>query len=249
MRALIAGNWKMNTLRQDAEALAQALVDLCRAEGDPGADLLVCPPVTALQAVGAVVEGSPVALGAQDCHPGDFGAHTGDINAAMLADMGCSQVIVGHSERRADHGESNALVKSKASAAQAEGLTAIICVGETLAQRDGGETLAIITDQVSGSLPDGAGAANAVIAYEPVWAIGTGRTPTIQQITEVHDHIRSLLTGLCSDADAVRLLYGGSVNPGNAKEILAVENVNGGLVGGASLKAADFWAICRSSVS
>jgi triosephosphate isomerase len=246
MRALIAGNWKMNTLRKDAEALAQVLVDYCRNDGDPGADLLVCPPATMLQAVGAVTDGSAVALGAQDCHAADFGAHTGDINAMMLADLGCSHVIVGHSERRADHGESNALVKSKAAAAHGQGLTAIICVGETLEQRDGGETLAVITDQVTGSLPQDANAENSVIAYEPVWAIGTGRTPVIEQITEVHDHIRALLADYIADADAVRLLYGGSVNPGNAKEILAVGNVNGGLVGGASLKAEDFWAICRS---
>ncbi len=247
MRALIAGNWKMNTLRKDAEALAQALVDFCKNEGDPGADLLVCPPATLLQAVGGITSGSPVALGAQDCHPADFGAHTGDINAMMLADAGCGHVIVGHSERRTDHGESNALVNSKAAAAQGQGLAAIICVGETLEQRDGGETLAVISDQIAGSLPQGANAANSVIAYEPVWAIGTGRTPTIQQIAEVHDHIRALLADHTADAKAVRLLYGGSVNPGNAKEILAVENVNGGLVGGASLKAQDFWAICRSS--
>jgi len=247
MRALIAGNWKMNTLRKDAEALARALVDFCRNEGDPGADLLVCPPATVLQAVAGITKGSPVALGAQDCHAGDFGAHTGDISAPMLADAGCSHVIVGHSERRADHGESNALVKSKAAAAQGHGLVAIICVGETLEQRDGGETLAVITDQIAGSLPGQASAANTVIAYEPVWAIGTGRTPTIQQIAEVHDHIRALLAGHAADAEAFRLLYGGSVNPGNAREILAIGNVNGGLVGGASLKAEDFWAICRGS--
>jgi triosephosphate isomerase len=249
MRALIAGNWKMNTLRKDAEALARALVEFCRNEGDPGADLLVCPPATMLEAVGGIAKGSPVALGAQDCHPADFGPHTGDINAAMLADAGCSHVIVGHSERRADHGESNDLVNSKAAAAQSQGLVAIICVGETLAQRDGGETLAVITDQVAGSLPPGANAANSVIAYEPVWAIGTGLTPTIEQITQVHDHIRTLLAAHAGDAEAVRLLYGGSVNPGNAKDILAIENVNGGLVGGASLKAEDFWAICRGSPS
>ena len=247
MRALIAGNWKMNNLRTDAKALARALVDFFGKEGDPGANLLVCPPATLLQAVGGIAKGSPVALGAQDCHPCDFGAHTGDINAMMLADLGCSYVIVGHSERRADHGESNVLVQSKAAAAHGQRLIAIICVGETLEQRDGGETLAVITDQIAGSLPQGATAANSVIAYEPVWAIGTGRTPTLQQIAEVHDHIRALLAGHTADAEAVHLLYGGSVNPGNAKEILAIENVNGGLVGGASLKAEDFWAICRSS--
>jgi triosephosphate isomerase len=249
MRALIAGNWKMNTLRGDAQALAQALVDRVRSEGDPGADMLVCPPVTGLHIVGEVVNGTSVALGAQDCHPGDFGAHTGDINAQMLSDSGCSHVIVGHSERRADHGEGNALVRDKAAAAQSAGLTAIICVGETLEQRDSGETLAVITDQISGSLPAQSKANNTVIAYEPVWAIGTGRTPTLEQIVEVHDHMRDLLGKHMSDSTDVRLLYGGSVNPGNAEDILAIENVNGGLVGGASLKAEDFWTICRSSPS
>ena len=202
-----------------------------------------------MRAVAAVIKGSTVALGAQDCHAGDFGAHTGDINAAMLADAGCSHVIVGHSERRADHGENNAVVQSKAAAAHDQGLVAIICVGETLEQRDSGETLEIITDQVTGSLPPQANAENTVIAYEPVWAIGTGRTPTIDQIIEVHDHMRALLGKQMSNSEAVRLLYGGSVNPGNAKEILAVDNVNGGLVGGASLKAGDFWTICQSSTS
>jgi triosephosphate isomerase len=247
MRALIAGNWKMNTLRHDAEALAQTLVDYCRNEGDSGADLLVCPPATVLQAVAEIVEGSSVALGAQDCHSGNFGAHTGDINAAMVADAGCSHVIVGHSERRADHGETSELVQSKAAAAQDQGLTAIICVGETLEQREAGDTLTVITEQVTGSLPPQATAENTVVAYEPVWAIGTGLTPTIDQIAEVHDHIRALLAKPISDSDQVRLLYGGSVNAGNAKEILAIANVNGGLVGGASLKAPDFWAICGSS--
>ena len=249
MRALIAGNWKMNNLRKDAAALAQAMVDYCGKEGDPGADLLICPPATLLQTVGEIAKGSPVAVGAQDCRPGDFGAHTGDINAMMLADLGCSHVIVGHSERRADHGETSALVQSKAAAAHGQGLIAIICVGETLAERDGGETLAVIGDQIAGSVPQGATAANSVIAYEPVWAIGTGRTPTLEQIAEVHDHMRALLADHAADAEAVRLLYGGSVNPGNAKEILSIGNVNGGLVGGASLKADDFWAICRSSPS
>jgi triosephosphate isomerase len=246
MRALIAGNWKMNTLRSDAEALARALVERRTGEGDPGCDMLVCPPAVWLHAVGAVVTGSPVALGAQDCHMADSGAHTGDVSAAMLADARCAYVIVGHSERRADHGESDAMVKAKAGAAQRHGLCAIVCVGETLAQRDAGETLAIVGGQIAGSVPDAATAANIVIAYEPVWAIGTGRTPTVEQVAEVHDHIRGVLAGRMAEADDVRLLYGGSVNPGNAREILAVDNVDGALVGGASLKPDDFWAICRS---
>ncbi|MBT5047172.1 MAG: triose-phosphate isomerase [Rhodospirillaceae bacterium] len=246
MRPLIAGNWKMNTLSEGAVELSGALVGLCREEGDPGADLLICPPGVLLHSVASAVAGSPVALGAQDCHPDDFGAHTGDINAAMIADAGCSHVIVGHSERRSDHGENDELVRSKAAAAHGQEMIAIICVGETLEQRDAGETLAVVSRQIAGSVPDGATATNTVIAYEPVWAIGTGRTPTIEQVGEVHDHMRAIITGKIDDAGSVRLLYGGSMNPGNAQALLAVENVNGGLIGGASLKADDFWAICRS---
>ena len=247
MRPLIAGNWKMNTLREGAVELAGSLVDLCGNQGDPGSDLLICPPAIMLHTVAAAVKGSSVALGAQDCHPDDFGAHTGDINAAMIADAGCSHVIVGHSERRSDHSETDQLVRTKAGAAQGQGMIAIICVGETLEQRDAGETLAVVSQQIAGSVPDGATAANTVIAYEPVWAIGTGRTPTIEQVGEVHDHMRSILTGKIDNAGSVRLLYGGSMNPGNARELLAVDNVNGGLIGGASLKADDFWNICRSA--
>jgi len=246
MRALIAGNWKMNTLRDGAEVLARALVERRAREGDPGCDMLVCPPAVMLHPVAGVVRGSPVALGAQDCHTAEFGAHTGDVSAPMLADAGCAYVIVGHSERRADHAETDTLVAAKAAAAQGRGLRAIVCVGETLAQRDAGETLAIVEGQIAGSVPAGSSATNTVIAYEPVWAIGTGRTPTIAQIAEVHDHIRAVLGGRMTDSGDVRLLYGGSMNPGNAKDILAVANVNGGLVGGASLKADDFWSICRS---
>jgi triosephosphate isomerase len=246
MRPLIAGNWKMNTLREGAVALAGSLVELRASQGDPGTDMLVCPPAIMLHSVAAVVTGTAVALGAQDCHPAEFGPHTGDINAAMIADAGCGYIIVGHSERRADHGESDQLIQSKAVAAHAQGMTAIICVGETLEQRDGGETLSVVSQQVNGSVPAGATAENTVIAYEPVWAIGTGRTPTIEQVGEVHDHMRSLLAGKFTDADTVRLLYGGSMNPGNARDLLAVNNVNGGLIGGASLKADDFWSICKS---
>jgi len=239
----------MNTLSRDAKDLSQALVDFVKNQGDPGTDLLICPPTTVLQVVRDTIEGTSIALGGQDCYPGEFGAHTGDINGSMLADAGCSHVIVGHSERRADHDETSTLVQSKAAAAQSQGLVAIICVGETFDQRDAGETLAVITEQILGSLPDQSNAENTVIAYEPVWAIGTGRTPTLDQITEVHDHIRTLLGDHMTDPVGVRLLYGGSVNPGNAKEIMAIANVNGGLVGGASLKAEDFWTICSSSSS
>lgn len=246
MRPLIAGNWKMNTLRADAIALATAVVALRNNSDDPGADLLICPPSIMLHAISDVVAGTSVALGAQDCHADGFGAHTGDINAAMIADAGCSHVIVGHSERRADHGEADQIVQAKAAAVHGQGMTAIICVGETLEQRDAGDALTIVSAQIAGSVPAGANASNTVIAYEPVWAIGTGRTPTAEQVGEVHGHVRSILTGQIGDADAVRLLYGGSMNPGNAQELLAVENVNGGLIGGASLKADDFWSICRS---
>ena len=185
-----------------------------------------------------------LALGAQDCHPKASGAHTGDISAEMLADAGASFVIVGHSERRADHGETDALVRQKAEAAWRAGLTAIVCIGETGQHRDAGQTLHICGGQLSGSLPDGATAANLVVAYEPVWAIGTGLTPTPEDIKQVHQFIRNNLISRFKDEGAkIRILYGGSVKPSNAAELMAVPNVNGALVGGASLKAADFLAI------
>jgi len=250
IRPLIAGNWKMNGLTADAVALAGGLAEKAKAKDasdDMPGDMLVCPPNVHIAAVSAALDGSGIALGAQDCHTASSGAHTGDVSAAMLVDMGCSHCIVGHSERRADHGEGDALVRQKATAAQGEGLVAVICVGETLEERDAGTTLAVVEAQLRGSVPEGATAANTVIAYEPVWAIGTGRTPTIEQIGEVHDHMRSVLDGLVAESGAVRLLYGGSVNPGNAQDILALANVNGGLVGGASLKVDDFWSILESA--
>jgi len=245
MRPLIAGNWKMNKLSADAALLAGGIAERRAGQGDPGCDILVCPPSVLLAAVAATLAGSAVALGAQDCHPADSGAHTGDISAAMLADAGCSYVIVGHSERRTDHGETDALVKAKAEAALRHGLCAIVCVGETLAERDGGRTLDVVSRQVAGSLPDGAAAENVVVAYEPVWAIGTGRTPTPEQIAEVHAHIRGALGGVAGGSE-VRILYGGSMKPDNAGEILAIGDVNGGLIGGASLAIDDFWAICEA---
>jgi triosephosphate isomerase len=244
-RPLVAGNWKMNGLRGDGIALARALGERVRA-GAPRCDLAVCPPATLLEAVGQALAGTPVALGAQDCHPERSGAHTGDISAWMLADLGCRYVIVGHSERRADHGESNALVKAKAAAAHGAGLTAIVCLGETEAQRLAGETLAVVERQLTGSLPDGATAGNTVIAYEPVWAIGTGRTPTPEDVRAVHAHLRGLLRRRLADGEGVRILYGGSVKPDNAAILLAVADVDGALVGGASLKAEDFWAIAQA---
>ncbi len=231
---LAAGNWKMNGLRADlseARALAAAFPD-------PSCSVLLCPPATLIAAMADAVAGSAVALGGQDCHAQASGAHTGDISAQMLADSGARYVILGHSERRADHGESSADVAAKARAAHAAGLRAIICLGETEAERDSGQTLDVVLRQLAESLPVGADAANTVIAYEPVWAIGTGRTPTLDQIAEVHDALREKLP----DA-AISLLYGGSVKPGNAAEIFAIANVDGALVGGASLKAADFGAI------
>jgi triosephosphate isomerase len=206
--------------------------------------MLLCPPAPLISRLAEVAKGTPLMVGGQDCHPKPSGAHTGDVAAAMLADAGASHVILGHSERRADHGETDALVKAKAEAAVAAGLIAIVCVGETEAERDAGQTLDVVGRQLLGSVPDGVTAAQLVIAYEPVWAIGTGRTPSIAEIAEVHAFLRArLVARMGPDGDGVRLLYGGSVKPSNAAEIFAVPNVDGALVGGASLKAADFGAI------
>jgi triosephosphate isomerase len=211
------------------------------------ADLLVCPPVTLVAAFADKAKGRGLAVGAQDCHPKASGAHTGDISAEMLADAGAGSIIVGHSERRADHGESDALVRQKAEAAWRAGLIAIVCIGETQAQRDDGKTLHICGGQLNGSLPDGATSANLVVAYEPVWAIGTGLTPTTTDVEQVHGFIRKALTDRFKGEGAkIRILYGGSVKPSNAAELMAVANVNGALVGGASLKAADFLAIAEA---
>ncbi len=234
-RILIAGNWKMNGL-----AAAAAEIDAIAAGAPEGPELLICPPATLLSRLA----GRGVALGGQDCHAAASGAHTGDISAEMLMDAGASAVILGHSERRADHGETDGAVREKALAARRAGLLAIICVGETEAERDAGEALAVVTRQIDGSVPDGAKAADTVIAYEPVWAIGTGRTPSVQEIQEVHGAIRARLRArFGAEGEAMRVLYGGSMKPGNAAEILAAADVDGGLVGGASLKAADFLAI------
>jgi len=246
-RMLIAGNWKMNGLSADGTALARDLAERYRGAGGPGFDLLVCPPATLIAPVGHVLGDSGVMLGGQDCHAEPKGAHTGDISAEMLADLGCGHVIVGHSERRQDHAEGDATVKAKAGAAHRAGLTAIVCIGETEEERDAGKALAVCASQLAGSLPEGATATNTVIAYEPVWAIGTGRTPTVGDVAEMHAHIRRELEGRISDPAVVRLLYGGSVKPGNAAELLGVDHVNGALVGGASLKADDFWAIAEAA--
>ncbi len=244
IRPLIAGNWKMNGLRASTAEFDAMLNGAAEVAGK--ADLLVCPPATLIATFAEKARCMKVAVGAQDCHPRASGAHTGDIAAEMLADAGASAIIVGHSERRADHGESDALVKQKAEAAWRAGVIAIVCIGETQSQRDAGQTLDILRGQLNGSLPDGSTAANLVVAYEPVWAIGTGLTPTAKDVEQIHSFIRELLTSrFKADGGRMRILYGGSVKPSNAAELMAVENVNGALVGGASLKAADFLAIAK----
>jgi triosephosphate isomerase len=242
IRPLIAGNWKMNGLKA---SMAELEAMLAGASGVLArADLLVCPPATLVAAFAAKAQGARLAIGAQDCHPKPSGAHTGDLAAEMLADAGATAIIVGHSERRADHGESDALVRQKAEAAWRAGLTAIVCIGETQQQRDQGRTLDICGGQLQGSLPDAGTAGNLVVAYEPIWAIGTGLTPTVTDVEQIHRFIRDTLVARFSrEGSGIRILYGGSVKPSNAAELMAVANVNGALVGGASLKASDFLAI------
>jgi len=240
-RPLVAGNWKMNGLRAalaEIDGIAVGYSGKLQAR----ADLLICPPATLIAA--AAARSRALSVGGQDCHPQASGAHTGDLSAEMLKDAGASYVIVGHSERRADHGESDALVKAKAAAGLRAGLTAIVCVGETQAQRAAGQALDVVGAQLWGSLPAGATAANLVVAYEPVWAIGSGLTPTVEDVAEVHAFIRAELgKAMPAHAGGVRLLYGGSVKPANAAELMGVSNVDGALVGGASLTAKDFLAI------
>lgn len=242
MRQLIAGNWKMNGLRGPALALAAALRDAGPIEG---CDLLACPPATVLAAVADALGGSGIAVGGQDCHPAPAGAHTGDVSAEMLRDAGASAVIVGHSERRQDHGETNAAVRAKAEAAHAAGLMAIVCVGETEQERLEGRADVVVGGQLIGSIPGGFAGA---VAYEPIWAIGTGRTPSEAEIIAMHAAIRQvLLDHLGPDGAAVRILYGGSVKAANAASLLALPEVGGALVGGASLVAEDFLAIARAA--
>jgi triosephosphate isomerase len=242
IRPLVAGNWKMNGLTAslgELDAMKAGAADLAGK-----ADLMLCPPATLIGQFAAAVKGSKLIVGGQDCHAKASGAHTGDISAEMLADAGATAVIVGHSERRTDHKESDADVNAKTLAAWRAGLVAIVCVGEQRSEREGGSTLKVIGSQLAGSLPDGATASNLVVAYEPVWAIGTGLTPTPADVAEVHAFIRAELKGRYGAAGAgVRILYGGSVKPSNAGELLTIPDVNGALVGGASLKAADFLGI------
>lgn len=248
VRPLVAGNWKMNGLR-DALGEIKAIADGAGTFSGK-VDMLICPPTTLLYVATALTEDGPLLIGAQDCHMAQSGAHTGNIAAEMIADCLGTHVIVGHSERRADHGEIDAIVRAKAEAAHAAGLCAIICVGETEAERKQGSTLSVIAEQVAGSLPDGATAADTVVAYEPVWAIGSGLTPTPEDVAEVHAFIRDAVTKrFPAEGRRMRLLYGGSVKPGNTAELMAVANVDGALVGGASLKSADFLAICAATAA
>jgi len=241
VRPLVAGNWKMNGLVASLGEARRVRDALAR----PGAvDVMICPPATLVAALAHEAAGSSLLVGAQDCHAAASGAHTGDIAAEMLKDAGASAVIVGHSERRADHGERSSDVKGKAQAAHRAGLTAIVCIGETAGERRAELTLAVVGRQLAASVPDAANARNTVVAYEPVWAIGTGLTPTAADVTTVHKFLRGALAERFGDEGrAMRILYGGSVKPDNARELMSVPDVNGALVGGASLKAADFLGI------
>lgn len=243
IKPLIAGNWKMNGGKADLAEI-EAMAGAINGSMPDRLDALICLPATLVSDGAGKADGSALAIGGQDCHTAASGAHTGDISAAMLLDAGAEAAIVGHSERRADHGEGDELVRAKAVAAASAGLTAIICVGETKEEREGGKALEVIAAQLAGSLPDETGF---VIAYEPVWAIGTGLTATPQDVAQVHAAIRTILVERFGAAGgSTRILYGGSVKPANAGELLAVENVDGALVGGASLKAEDFLAICAA---
>jgi len=244
---LIAGNWKMNGLRAsivEVETLASRLT----AGAPPRCTIAICPPATLLNAMNRIAAPAGILLGGQDCHPAASGAHTGDLAATMLADAGAQLVIVGHSERRTDHAETDEMVRNKALAGLAAGLTPIICIGETRAEREAGQADAVWARQLLGSVPDQAAHDDVVIAYEPVWAIGTGLTPTAADIAQMHNSLRQqLISRFGSRGETIRILYGGSLKPANAKEILAIPNVNGGLVGGASLLADDFFAIISAA--
>jgi triosephosphate isomerase (TIM) len=241
-RPLVFGNWKMNGLLADGQTRLAALALRFAAEPVAGT-LAVFPPATLLAVLAPELRATPILLGGQDCHVAASGAHTGDVSAAMLADCGCALVLVGHSERRQGHGETDALVRAKAEAALAAGLVPVVCIGETLAEREAGDTLARLESQLEGSLPAGADGDRVVVAYEPVWAIGSGRTPSAEEIVAAHGFMRGWLTDRVAGGDSLPLLYGGSVKADNAAGILALRDVDGALVGGASLKAEDFWSI------
>jgi triosephosphate isomerase (TIM) len=245
IKPLVAGNWKMNgmTAMLKEPRLLAGMLRGVRLK----CDVLVCPPATLLRRVKGVMKGSKVKVGGQDCHSAASGAHTGDISAEMLKDAGATYGIVGHSERRTNHKETDDMVSAKAKACHRAGLIAIVCIGETLDERKSGKTLEVLTRQLKGSIPEGATAANSVIAYEPVWAIGTGLTPTTAEVAEAHTHIRSEIAKIMgAEGTKTRILYGGSVKPSNATELMAAANVNGALVGGASLKAVDFIGIIKA---
>ncbi|MCZ4089501.1 triose-phosphate isomerase [Sinorhizobium psoraleae] len=246
IRPLVAGNWKMNGTRASLDQI-KAMAEGVKGGLSEKVETLICPPATLLYVATALCDDSPLMIGGQDCHQKQSGAHTGDVSAEMIADCFGTHVIVGHSERRTDHAESDALVRAKTEAAHAAGLVAIVCIGETGDERKGGKTLDVLKRQIAESLPDGATAENTVIAYEPVWAIGTGLTPTASDVEEAHAFMRSeLVSRFAAAGGKMRILYGGSVKPGNAKELMGVANVDGALIGGASLKAEDFLAIYRA---
>lgn len=249
IRPLVAGNWKMNGVGGSLAELRSIGREFLSGI-DAETDALICVPATLLTRAAEVLGNTPVKVGGQDCHVLASGAHTGDISAEMLKDAGASYVIVGHSERRTDHGETDAIVHAKAEAAWRAGLIAIVCIGETRAERESGATMSVLSRQVAGSVSSVATHANTIIAYEPVWAIGTGLTPTVADVAEAHAHIRAELAArIGEEAKRTRILYGGSVKPSNAKELLSIDNVNGALVGGASLKARDFLGIAEAYLS
>ena len=247
IKPLVAGNWKMNgntAMLREPRLLAGMMRDV-----KTKCDILICPPAILTRRIKGVLSGSKIKVGGQDCHSAASGAHTGDISAEMLKDAGATYVIVGHSERRTNHQETDATVAAKAKAAHRAGLIAIICIGETLDQRKAGQTLSVLTEQLKGSIPEGSTASNTVVAYEPVWAIGTGLTASTAEVAEAHTHVRSDLGKIMGDEGAkTRILYGGSVKPSNAIELMGAANVNGALVGGASLKAADFIGIIKAYI-
>ena len=250
-RPLIVGNWKMNCLKVDGLTLAKALANKNKELIERDFDIVICPPFTLLSEIKVTILDSGIDLGAQNCHPLEKGSHTGDISALMLADLGCQFVIIGHADQRIGHGEIDSEVKKKAIAVHNAGMTAIICIGETEKEYNEGITFEIIKKQLSGSLPkDRVTASNTVIAYEPVWAIGTGRSPSLEQVQSVHALIRSELNKFITEGHTsdIRILYGGSLNAKNAQSLLSLKDVDGGLIGGASLKAEEFWAITQSCV-
>lgn len=246
VRPLVAGNWKMNGLRRSIDTI-DALAQRAQESVLEQIDMVVCPPATLVSLAVKTVDTVPLHIGGQTCHPAENGAHTGDISPEMLVDLGASYVITGHSERRTDHRETDGQVRAQSEGAWRAGLCAIICVGETREEREAGNAIEIVESQLQGSIPDGATAENTVVAYEPVWAIGTGLTPTVDDIADMHDAIRaSLAARFGGEGNAMRVLYGGSVKPGNAAEVLAPTNVDGALVGGASLSASDFMGIAEA---